>query len=30
VNGVALTKPTYIFKVVDGKKKLVMEIKPKL
>ena len=30
VKGVALTKPTYIFKVVDGKKKLVMEIKPKL
>ncbi|HEY9054989.1 MAG TPA: ABC transporter substrate-binding protein [Rectinemataceae bacterium] len=30
VNGVAMTKPTYIFKVVDGKKKLVMEIKPKL
>ncbi|GAB1433683.1 ABC transporter substrate-binding protein [Spirochaetota bacterium] len=30
VNGIALTKPTYIFRVVDGTKKLVMEIKPKL
>jgi hypothetical protein len=29
VNGVAMTKPTYIFEVKDGKKKLVLEVKPK-
>ncbi|MDX9827866.1 MAG: ABC transporter substrate-binding protein [Spirochaetia bacterium] len=28
VNGVAMTKPTYIFEVKDGKKKLVLEVKP--
>jgi len=30
INGVAMTKPTYIFQIVDGKKKLVLEVKPKL
>lgn len=28
VNGTAMTKPTYIFEVKDGKKKLVLEVKP--
>ncbi|MFZ3109947.1 MAG: ABC transporter substrate-binding protein [Rectinemataceae bacterium] len=28
VDGVAMTKPTYIFEVKDGKKKLVLEVKP--
>lgn len=28
VNGVAMTKPTYIFEVENGKKKLVLEVKP--
>jgi branched-chain amino acid transport system substrate-binding protein len=28
VNGVAMTKPTYIFEVKDGKKALVLEVKP--
>ena len=28
VNGVAMTKPTYIFEIKDGKKKLVLEVKP--
>jgi len=30
VNGVAMTKPTYIFEIKDGRKKLVLEVKPEL
>lgn len=30
VNGVAMTKPTYIFEIKNGKKKLVLEVKPKI
>jgi hypothetical protein len=30
VNGVAMTKPTYIFEIRNGRKNLVLEVKPGL